>query len=322
MSEVVINVTKVEEVVTINATPNVTQILVNTNSGGGAVNSVFGRSGNVTAQSGDYETNEITESTNKKFVTDDEKTKLSNLSGTNTGDETTSTIQTKRPLKTINNESLEGSGNIVISGGGAVDSVNGLTGAVVLGDLSNLDQVDTNEIVNHAVTNVKLEQMNSNTLKGRLSGNGTPQDIAMSDLPISTATQTALDLKSDKSDFEDWTDFSGTSTITGWTLPDINFLQYTRRGKDFVMRGRITGISNSTSAITITIPFTLADLGISQVDLSAQYINNSVVSPTPALIVGVNNSNEVRFFRDGTTTLAWTSGNTKTISFLTTLILQ
>jgi len=35
MSEVVINVTKVEEVVTINATPNVTQILVNTNSGGG-----------------------------------------------------------------------------------------------------------------------------------------------------------------------------------------------------------------------------------------------------------------------------------------------
>jgi len=37
--------------------------------------------------------------------------------------------------------------------------------------------------------------MNSNTVKGRLSGNGTPQDIAMSDLPISTATQTSLDNK-------------------------------------------------------------------------------------------------------------------------------
>lgn len=35
MSEVVINITKVDEVVTINATPNVTQILVNTNTGVG-----------------------------------------------------------------------------------------------------------------------------------------------------------------------------------------------------------------------------------------------------------------------------------------------
>ena len=41
----------------------------------------------------------------------------SNLSGTNTGDETTISIQTKRPLKTINSNSLEGSGDIVISGG-------------------------------------------------------------------------------------------------------------------------------------------------------------------------------------------------------------
>ena len=35
MSEILINVTKVEEVVTINATPNITQILVNTNTSGG-----------------------------------------------------------------------------------------------------------------------------------------------------------------------------------------------------------------------------------------------------------------------------------------------
>lgn len=38
----------------------------------------------------------------------------SNLSGTNTGDETTASIQTKRPLKTINSQSLEGSGDISI----------------------------------------------------------------------------------------------------------------------------------------------------------------------------------------------------------------
>jgi hypothetical protein len=64
-----------------------------------------------------------------------------------------------------------------------------------LGDLALLDQVDTAEIVNHAVSNEKLETMNANTVKGRLSENGTAQDVAMSSLPISTATQTALDGK-------------------------------------------------------------------------------------------------------------------------------
>ena len=39
-----------------------------------------------------------------------------NNTGVNTGDETTLSIQTKRPLKTVNGNSLEGVGNILISG--------------------------------------------------------------------------------------------------------------------------------------------------------------------------------------------------------------
>lgn len=45
-----------------------------------------------------------------------EITKLTNTSGTNSGDESTATIQTKRPLKTVDGQSLEGSGNISVSG--------------------------------------------------------------------------------------------------------------------------------------------------------------------------------------------------------------
>ena len=45
-----------------------------------------------------------------------EITKLSNTSGTNTGDETTTSIQTKRPIKTVNGVTLEGSGDVSISG--------------------------------------------------------------------------------------------------------------------------------------------------------------------------------------------------------------
>ena len=54
-----------------------------------------------------YESNSDTNA-----FTDAEKTKLSQQSGTNTGDETTLSIQTKRPLKTVKGQSLEGSGNI------------------------------------------------------------------------------------------------------------------------------------------------------------------------------------------------------------------
>ena len=158
--------------------------------GGGAVDSFNGRTGIVVSQNGDYTTGQVTEDTNKNYVTDAEKstigntsgtntgdetagtiktkyesnsntnaftdtektnlsnqsgtntgdetagtiktkyesnantnaftdaekTNLSNQSGTNTGDETTGTIQTKRPLKTVNLQSLEGAGNINISG--------------------------------------------------------------------------------------------------------------------------------------------------------------------------------------------------------------
>ena len=47
------------------------------------------------------------------FVSGD-KANLDNQSGINTGDETTSSIQTKRPLKTVDGKSLEGAGNIEI----------------------------------------------------------------------------------------------------------------------------------------------------------------------------------------------------------------
>lgn len=122
-------------------------------------------------------------------------------------------------------------------------------------------------------------------------------------------------------DFEDWTSFAGSSTIVGWATPSITFLQYTRTGKVLTIRGRITGTSNSSSNPTITIPFTLANLGTGQGDFSLFYTNNSITSPTPGFIVGNDNSNVITFFRDGSFT-AWNNTGTKTIAFLSTFIIQ
>ena len=70
--------------VTYNDTTGETTIAA-TGGGGGAVDSVNGQTGVVVLDTGD-----IAEVTDKKYVTDAEKTKLSNLSGTNTGDQTIS----------------------------------------------------------------------------------------------------------------------------------------------------------------------------------------------------------------------------------------
>lgn len=57
----------------------------------------------------------ITDSANKRFVTDAQLVVIGNTSNTNTGDETTASIQTKRPIKTVNGQSLEGAGNVVVA---------------------------------------------------------------------------------------------------------------------------------------------------------------------------------------------------------------
>lgn len=98
-----------------------------------------------------------------------------------------------------------------------------------LWDLALLDTVNTAQIDNSAVTNQKLAHMNANTVKGKLSEDGVPQDIAMADLPVSNATQSALDGKLNKSGdtmtgkltLPAWTTASAPLNIPNWAAPTI-----------------------------------------------------------------------------------------------------
>lgn len=90
--------------------------------GAGGIDAVNGDSGPFVVLDAD----DIDDSTtSNKFVTASQKNKLDELQGVNTGDETTSSIQFKRPIKSINNQSLEGAGNVDIQVGGRVDTVTG-----------------------------------------------------------------------------------------------------------------------------------------------------------------------------------------------------
>lgn len=72
---------------------------------------------------------------------------LSNTSGSNTGDETTGTIQNKRPLKTVNGQSLEGAGNLAVAAAQAIRvtfSFHSIVGSTT-NFLTTLGGVDTTE---------------------------------------------------------------------------------------------------------------------------------------------------------------------------------
>jgi len=62
-------------------------------SAGGGVTSAFGRTGDVVASLGDYDTSLVTEVVDKKYVTDAEKLVLANTSGNNTGDQDLSGLE-------------------------------------------------------------------------------------------------------------------------------------------------------------------------------------------------------------------------------------
>ena len=96
------------------------------------------------------------------------------------GDETTSSIQAKRPLKTVNGESLEGSGNIQID----------------YNDLDNLPTIPT-IITNHSGLSLDDGTNPHGTTKSDV-GLDNVNNTSDADKPISTANQNALNLKLDK----------------------------------------------------------------------------------------------------------------------------
>jgi len=109
-----------------------------------SVSSVFGRTGTVVPNSGDYNTSLVPDALNKRYVTDANLVTIANQSGVNTGDETTSSIQSKRPLKTINSISLEGTGDISIANEITPDATTTVKGKLKLaGDLGGTADAPT-----------------------------------------------------------------------------------------------------------------------------------------------------------------------------------
>jgi len=150
-------------------------------NGGAAVLSVNGDSGPFVTLT----TDDIPEGDNK-YVSAQQKLSLNNLSGINTGDETTASIQAKRPLKSIGGESPEGFGNIDVTNGVQSvigDGVGGTSDNVVL-FFPDADDIDDSSTANKFVTQAELDIING------LS----PADLGLLKNPEFSYTDSALTL--------------------------------------------------------------------------------------------------------------------------------
>lgn len=154
----------------------------------------------------------ITDSTNKRFVTDAEKTILSNTSGTNTGDETQSTIKTKLGAATTSVDGYLTSTDWNTFNG--KQNALGFTAENVANKSTDLTASATKyPTVNAVNTGLGLKEntitagttsqyfrgdKTFQTLDKTAVGLGNVDNTSDANKPISTATQTALDNKSDK----------------------------------------------------------------------------------------------------------------------------
>lgn len=138
---------------------------------------------------------------------------ITTLSGSNTGDETTSSIQTKRPLKTVNGNSLEGSGNIAIAATTNLSTSQTATQVVINSDTGTDATIPLGNGTNAGVSSNDY----TTTEKSKLAGISPGATANSSDATLlNRANHTGTQTSSTISDFQESVeDIIGTKVVAG-----------------------------------------------------------------------------------------------------------
>lgn len=101
------------------------------------------------------------------FVSGD-KANLDNQSGVNTGDETVTSIQAKRPLKTVDNKSLEGTGNIEIDYNTVINKPTEFPPSAHTHTVSQITDFPTIPTVDQTIIDGSTNAVSGNAVKSQL----------------------------------------------------------------------------------------------------------------------------------------------------------
>jgi len=272
MSDIIdINVTPTIEEVTINTTQFLTTINVNTQSGGGAVDSVNGQTGIVVLDADD-----ISDSgTTNKFVTSAEKTAITHTNRTILDAITeafTTALKSTYDMAKSNIDALLLTGSRLITNSEITILSN--TSGTNTGD--NATNTTSNSYADAKVTDAIVDGVTT---------------VA----PSQNAVFDALALKVDKTS---WIDISATSTIVGFSDFTTKQIWYKRIDTNLILvKANLAGTSNS-GLLTFTIPFVSANNVTN--NISSAYVVNNGIYTLPIAVATCNpNTSVVNVFRDG-----------------------
>lgn len=106
-----------------------------------------------------------------------------------------------------------------------------------------------------------------------------------------------------------WTDYSGTSTVVGWSSRTYTVINYKKVGKLVYVMFNINGTSNSTS-VTFTLPLAAATQANSSFEACGVALDNGALQTAPSRIFLGSASSTVTVYKD-LTTANWTNSGSK-----------
>lgn len=242
-----------------------------------AVQSVFGRSGTVSAQANDYNADQILETATRVFLSPTEKTAITHsnrsaldlVSGTNTGD------------NAINNLYSGLVSNATHTGD--------VTGATAL------------TIATDAVTNTKLANMAVNTIKGRITaGTGDPEDLTATQVrTIITDADNRFVSDAEKTT---WNAKQPQLNGTGFVKASGAIISYDNTTYQPLLTNPITGTLITNKIPKASGTGTLTDSVISE---SGGNVGIGTVSPKGIVHCGISNSDVTPFLATGGSSYGW-----------------
>jgi hypothetical protein len=200
----------------------------------------------------------ISDSSNKRFVTDAEQIVIGNTSGTNTGDETTGSIQTKRPLKTVGGESLEGIGDVAVG----ASTLNDLTDvSITTPAVDEILRFNGAEWVNGQAVTVSggsgIEFFSATPIISAVDSENDNQVGTLSKIPVITAEQTvAKQANSDTVILSSWIDAAINRTLIDagtWSFDTYAAVNSTSGGRISTITKQVYKAQTEAGGVTVTI---------------------------------------------------------------------